>query len=233
MNDHVDTMLEADVHELRRSDGGPMRDVLRLHPNMEVRMYPSWKTGRRVYTTGGLELAWRKVFEADPSVVDYRSQPLTLVFPLDGKITSYTPDFEVLRRAPAEVVETKPARMLRKNAKLQRVLARAKEIYAARGIPFKILGYDQLPGEDWMVAAEDVADLGRTWIDPLDAHAVTSLLNAEGAMTLARAATVVTHHPDPVRAVVSLALRPRSILLDMTGSVTPDTQVRLRRPTLA
>ena len=233
MDDHVDMMLEADVHEIRRSDGGPMRDVLRLHPNMEVRMYPSWKTGRPVYTTGGLELAWRRVFEADPCVVDYRSQPLTLVFPVDGTITSYTPDFEVLRRAPAEVVETKPARMLGRNAKLQRVLARVKEIYAARGIPFQILGYGQLPGEDWMAAAEDVADLGRTRIDPLDAHAVTSLLRAEGSTTLARAASAVTRHPDPVRAVVSLALRPRSILLDMAGPVTPDTRVRLRRPTRA
>lgn len=228
MDDYVDTMLEADIHEIRRSDGGPMRDVLRLHPTMEVRMYPSWKTGWPVYTTGGLELAWRIVFEADPCVVEYRSQPLTLVFPLDGKIASYTPDFQVLRRAPAEIVEAKPARMLQRDVKLRRKLDRVRQIYAARGIPFRILGYEQLPGEDWMAAAEDVADLGRTYIDPLDVRAVTGLLSAEGPTTLARAATAVTRHPDPLRAVVSLALRPRSILIEMTGPVTPDTGVRLR-----
>lgn len=226
-DDILDTVITADVHEIRRRDGGPMRDVLKLHPNMEVRMFPSWKTGRPVYTTGALELAWRDAFEADPQVADYRSQPLTLVFVLDGQTVSYTPDFEVVR-AREEVVETKFAHTLARNPKTAAVLTRVREIYRARGIPFRILGREQLPNAAWMEAAADIADLGRTRIDPLDAYAVTAFLRRNSTSTLDRVAGVVRHHDDPIRAVISLALRPRSIVIDMNGPVTPATKIRLR-----
>ena len=226
-DDILDRALAADVHEFRRRDGGPMRDVLKLHPNMEVRMLPSWKTGRPVYTTGALERAWRDAFEADPTVVDYRSQPLTLTFVLDDQTVSYTPDFEVVRER-VEVVETKLARMLARDGRTVAVLARVREIYRARSIPFRILGRDQLPGAAWMEAAADIADLGRTRIDPLDAYAVTAYLRRNPTSTLERVAGVVRHHDDPIRAVISLALRPRSVMIDMNGPVTPATRIRLR-----
>lgn len=81
--------FSVDVREIRRRDGGPMRDVVRLHPHQETRMFPSWKSRCRIYTTLKLERAFVTVFEVDGLVESYRSQPLALKFVLDGKPVEY------------------------------------------------------------------------------------------------------------------------------------------------
>jgi hypothetical protein len=87
--EHDEIEFSVDVREIRRRDGGPMRDVVRLHPHQETRMFPSWKSGCRIYTTRQLERKFVTVFEVDGLVESYRSQPLTLKFVLDGQPVEY------------------------------------------------------------------------------------------------------------------------------------------------
>src|SRR5580698_400139 len=108
----VERRLGFGVREFHRRDGGPMRDVLKLHPTSIVSMVSSWKCQRRIYTTGHLERKWAMVFEVDSRVAAYRSQPFTLEFKHEEKIRQYTPDYEVEIDGRRIIVEAKPNGML-------------------------------------------------------------------------------------------------------------------------
>jgi hypothetical protein len=225
---YTELAFSVDVIEVRRRDGGPMRDALRLHPHQEVRMVPSWKCGWRIYTTMGLERKYARIFEVDGRVKWYRSQPLTLEFMLDGKSVQYTPDFEVAISDTVIIVETKPALMLARSPKLQRKLDEVKRIYADRGKPWIRLGSSKLPPVPWMDAAADIEARGRTLIDPLDEQRVLRSLQENGPATLQECASRVRRHSQPENAVLSMILRSRRIEAEMNGPIWPGTVISLR-----
>jgi hypothetical protein len=223
--------FSVDVREIRRLDGGPMRDVVRLHPHQETRMFPSWKSRCRIYTTLKLERAFVTVFEVDGLVESYRSQPLTLKFVLAGKPVEYTPDFELTIADWKIVVETKPKEFLLRDPLLAKKLLTVKQIYKARGLPFWILGGNELPSSDWINSADNISRLGRTAIDPLDEYRVLTALRKYGELPLGGCAALVQSHVSPMDAVLSMILRSRRIEAEMNGTVDETTPIRLRRLT--
>ncbi|UEM10680.1 TnsA endonuclease N-terminal domain-containing protein [Bradyrhizobium barranii subsp. barranii] len=228
-SEYDDIEFGVDVREIRRRDGGPMRDVVRLHPNLETRMFPSWKSRCPIYTTLKLERQYVTVFEVDGAVESYRSQPLTLKFALDGQPVEYTPDFE-LRIAPWNVrVETKPKKLLLRNPQLAKKLLVVKRLYQSRGIPFWVLDKDRLPSSDWMESAAEISRLGKTEIDPLDEYRVLTALRRYGELPLGACAALVQSHAAPINGVLSIILRSRRIEAEMSGTVDETTLIRLRR----
>jgi len=229
VNDYSDIEFGVDIREIRRRDGGPMRDVVRLHPHQETRMFPSWKSQCRIYTTMNLERMYVRVFEVDGFVESYRSQPLRLKFIHEGKPVEYTPDFELRIGNLWVVTEVKPKKMLKRAPALARKLLAVKRIYRARGLPFWILGYERLPDADWMKSAADIERRGRTTIDPLDEHRILEQLHHTDGVALGECAALVRNHAAPMNAVLSLVLRSRRIEAEMNGVVDAKTIIRLQR----
>jgi hypothetical protein len=228
-SDYQDIEFSIDVREIRRRDGGPMRDVVRLHPHQETRMFPSWKSRCRIYATLGLERAYVRVFEVDGIVESYRSQPLTLKFVLDGRPVEYTPDFELVIGGRKVVVETKSKKFLIRNPALANKLLAVKRIYKARGLPFWIRGKDELPHPDWMASAAEIERRGKTTIDPLDEFRVLSAVREAGTLQLDDCAALVQSHLAPVDAVLSMIRGSRCIEAEMDGTINGKTLIRLRR----
>lgn len=229
LNNYSDIEFGTDVREIRRRDGGPMRDVVRLHPHQETRMFPSWKSQCRIYTTLNLERAYVRVFEVDGCVTSYRSQPLKLEFIHKGKPVEYTPDFELQIGNVPVVVEVKPEKVLEEDPALADKLLAVKRIYRARGLLFWVRGYDYLPDADWMESAAEIERRGRTTINPLDQHRVLEQLHRADGIALGECATLVQNHASPIKAVLSMILRSRRIEAEMNGVVDADTIIRLRR----
>jgi hypothetical protein len=76
-------------------------------------VFRSGKLGRLVQFDSELELVMLRQFDADPRVVDYREQPLTIPYVVGGEAHEYTPDVIVqLDDGRAVVVEAKPLEFL-------------------------------------------------------------------------------------------------------------------------
>lgn len=76
-------------------------------------VFRSGKLGRLVQFDSELELVMLRQFDADPRVIDYQEQPLTIPYVVGGEAHEYTPDLIVqLTDGRAFVVEAKPLEFL-------------------------------------------------------------------------------------------------------------------------
>lgn len=88
----------------------PARDIRRPGHRGLRGFYPSHKTGRAVAFESRLERDLFLLLDADPDVVAFDEQPVTIAFELRGEKRRYTPDCHVVRRSqPDELVEVKYA----------------------------------------------------------------------------------------------------------------------------
>lgn len=69
--------------------------------------FPSRKMGRNIWWESLLERDYIHLLEFDPDVTGYEEQPITVPYPIEGKIRRYTPDFLVERESRLQIVEVK------------------------------------------------------------------------------------------------------------------------------
>lgn len=88
----------------------PVRDIRRPGYRGLRGFYPSFKVGRTVAFESRLERDHFLRLDADPDVVSFEEQPVTITFQGRRRARRYTPDCRVVYRAqPTELVEVKYA----------------------------------------------------------------------------------------------------------------------------
>lgn len=122
----------------------PARDIRRPGHRGLRGFYPSHKTGRTLAFESRLERDHFLLLDADPDVVAFDEQPVTIAFEAHGQRRRYTPDCHVVRHSrPAELVEVKYAGDLaamdpRERARLDEAHNAARAWCAARGWTFAL-----------------------------------------------------------------------------------------------
>lgn len=74
----------------------PARRVVTPSGGIVRGKFPSLKNNRMVRYEGLIEADAVISFELNPAIVHYREQPYKVKYPRDGKLRTYTPDFELL-----------------------------------------------------------------------------------------------------------------------------------------
>jgi hypothetical protein len=88
----------------------PARRIGRGRPGVHIVQFPSEMNKRVIPVEGRLEADMCLLFEFDPSIQSYRSQPLTVTLADEHGIFNHTPDFEVTPRVgDPYLVEVKPS----------------------------------------------------------------------------------------------------------------------------
>lgn len=72
--------------------------------------YPSWKMQRMLQWESPHELNAFRLLDADPTVIAFREQPVTVTYLQDGEERRHYPDIEVVYRAHKQLWEVKPER---------------------------------------------------------------------------------------------------------------------------
>ncbi len=106
--------------------------------------FPSFKMGRMIDWESQLERRACYRFEFSPAVLQFREQPESIRLPIDGRLTKYTPDFE-LQMANGEtwLVEIKPFDHLQR-PEVSNVLSHASDWYLKHGYRFIVITDEEL-----------------------------------------------------------------------------------------
>lgn len=100
----------ANAAELSRLDAFSVRRPLPVWGPTKSGVFQSGKLRRLVGFDSDLERVILRQLEADPRVVDYLEQPVTIPYVLDGEAHEYTPDVIVrLADGRAFIIEAKPS----------------------------------------------------------------------------------------------------------------------------
>lgn len=101
--------------------------------------FPSLKVGRMVHWESLLERDAILLFEFSPGIASFREQPYSIQHFHNGRMTRYTPDFEITYRCGRiELIEVKPWSKLQ-SAKEQRRFEAISSHLSARGVAFTLL----------------------------------------------------------------------------------------------
>lgn len=106
--------------------------------------FPSFKMNRMIAWESQLERRACYHFEFSPAVVSFREQPITISFPVQKRLSKYTPDFElILYNGEICYVEVKPVSKLRSSQVTER-LQLAHQFLAEKGYNFIVLTDEEL-----------------------------------------------------------------------------------------
>ncbi|MGX9937777.1 TnsA endonuclease N-terminal domain-containing protein [Advenella kashmirensis] len=93
----------------------PARRVVTPSGGIVRGKFPSLKNNRMVRYEGLIEADAVISFELNPAIIHYREQPYKVKYPRDGKLRTYTPDFELLiSNGETLLVEIKHSEFMRR-----------------------------------------------------------------------------------------------------------------------
>jgi len=119
-------------------DGSRARRVIRRSTHRIMGRFPSAKSGRSIHWESQLERDLVHLLEFDPSVVEYREQPVTVTYQDDGRTCRYTPDFLVRMAHGLHVIEVKPAEHAER-PEWRQLFERMADHFAKEGAKFEVL----------------------------------------------------------------------------------------------
>jgi hypothetical protein len=109
-----------------------------------VGYFPSVKSNEPIAWESQMELTACRIFEYCPTVQNYREQPETVYYTLNGVGRKYIPDFELILINDERVyIEIKPKRVLNKNEEKDRFVAISNHLNE-KGITFAVMTEDEL-----------------------------------------------------------------------------------------
>lgn len=137
--------------------------------------YPSWKMGRMIQWESHNELNAFRLLDANPAVLAYHEQPLTIIFNLDGETHIHYPDVLVQWRSYRELWEIKPI----KEASHPDCVARSRFLETSlpeQGFAYRIVHAEELAKEPRLSNALVLLKHGRAPVSELTRERVRLLL---------------------------------------------------------
>jgi|GEM_PF-5279352 len=118
----------------------PVRDPARVKgkKGSYVGYFPSRKMKRSMAFESTGELYSAILNEIDPRVAEYMEQPYRFEFQYEGKASSYTPDFLVIRNGEKWIEEVKPYERVCEPKTHKRLLAQ-KELVESKGFKYRVV----------------------------------------------------------------------------------------------
>ncbi len=120
----------------------PVRKVSNRGGNI-IGRFPSLKLNRMVAFESLIERDLIYLLDFEQDVTWFAEQPLTISYPHEGKIRSYTPDFHIIRGGQNILVECKPQKYINTDNN-RRKFAAAQAWCAAKGWMFQVVSDEQL-----------------------------------------------------------------------------------------
>lgn len=171
----------------------PARRVIPLSPWRPVHRYASIKAARRVECESYLERDYCYLLDIDPLVLDFASQPETFIY-MDGEMERrYTPDFLVTYADHCEMIEVKPANLLKTKPTNWAAIGQA---ILRHGFQFRIITDQDIRREPHLTNAKLLARYRRPDLNSGDAHRVRAALYEHRPKTLGQLANLARLRDD-------------------------------------
>ena len=139
---------------------------------------------RGVRTTGDLEFRGLKTLELDPTVTACMEQPIVVVYQMDGRRRTYTPDLYVERGGDAGFVEFKHEEHAAADG--EESLFKAKgEALAAAGYRFEVVTEHHLDREPLASNVETVHRAIHQWVNAAETQTIRDHLGLDGEASIA------------------------------------------------
>lgn len=122
---------------------------------------PSYKMGRAVAWESQIERDFIYLLEFDPDVLSYQEQPRKFQYRADGKLHSYTPDFEAKTKDKTLIIEVKPAKKARE-PDTQRLFKLVAPVIEAEGFEYRVVTDTMIRNEPQLSNIKYLRIHGRT-----------------------------------------------------------------------
>ncbi len=204
--------------------GPRARRLLRRSMPSTMGRFPSLKSDRTIHWESQLERDLVLLLEFDPSVLEYREQPLTIQVDLADRVARYTPDFLVRKAHGFHVIEVKPSKFASEPA-WQDLFARAAAYFAAEGAQYEVLTEHEIRRQPRLSNASLLFRYQRIPLGENSREIVRQTL-AGGALPLSNVDAALRAQGSAPGAVYALLAR-GVLATDLDRSLGPDSPIQL------
>ena len=188
--------------------------------------FPSIKNSRVIVCESKLEADFCQLLEFDPEVVSYVPQPQTISTYFNGKLTQYTPDFQVTYRfKPDGFFEIKPDEVEFWD-QYQDLMAVVKQYFAESGNSFELVKSSAIRNEPFLGNLKYFYSKLHVVADIEYQYLIDIMKRCNGQV---KYCTLLNLQNPPSIGSIAKGIYSQAIEIDLHKALGPDTVIRSRK----